>query len=118
MNIHTGHVVDSSIIKSLTDALPEPDRSNILGQFVEAKPENLEQVSEGLARDVARAELKSRGLLEDALRKLAGDESGIAVTEYGLLIALIAILLISVVVIFGSSIASWFQAKTSAITSI
>jgi Flp pilus assembly pilin Flp len=43
-------------------------------------------------------------------------EQGIAVTEYGLLVALVAVLLIGVVVIFGSSISSWFAAKTSVIT--
>lgn len=47
---------------------------------------------------------------------LEGDE-GIAVTEYGLLIALVAVLLIGVVTIFGSSISSWFANKTNKITS-
>ena len=45
------------------------------------------------------------------------DEAGIAVTEYGLLIALIAVLLIGVVSVFSSSISSWFSAKTNSITS-
>ena len=52
-----------------------------------------------------------------ALRRFVRDDSGIAVTEYGLLIALVAVLLIGVVTIFGSSIASWFAAKTNLITS-
>ena len=52
------------------------------------------------------------------LRRFVQDESGIAVTEYGLLIALVAILLIGVVTVFSSSIASWFHAKTSQITSV
>ena len=51
------------------------------------------------------------------LRQLWDNEEGIAITEYGLLIALIAILLISVVSIFSSSIASWFSAKTNKVTS-
>ena len=58
------------------------------------------------------------------LRSMAGlvrsvwtHEEGIAITEYGLLIALIAILLIGVVTVFSSSIASWFSAKSSKITS-
>jgi pilus assembly protein Flp/PilA len=50
-------------------------------------------------------------------RRFGRDESGIAVTEYGLLIALVAVLLIGVVTIFGSSIASWFAAKTNTLTS-
>ena len=55
--------------------------------------------------------------LRAALTKLAKSEEGIAVTEYGLLIALIAVLLIGVVTIFGSSISSWFASKTNSITS-
>ena len=51
------------------------------------------------------------------LRRFFRSDEGIAVTEYGLLVALIAVLLIAVVTLFGSSIASWFQAKTSTITS-
>jgi len=50
-------------------------------------------------------------------RQFLREDSGIAVTEYGLLIALVAVLLIAVVTIFGSSIASWFSAKTNKITS-
>ena len=49
--------------------------------------------------------------------KFVKSEEGIAVTEYGLLIALVAVLLIGVVTIFGSSIASWFANKTNKITS-
>jgi Flp pilus assembly pilin Flp len=51
-----------------------------------------------------------------AVRRFWNDESAIAVTEYGLLVALIAVLLIGVVALFGSSISSWFKAKTDAIT--
>ena len=52
------------------------------------------------------------------VRNFMKGEEGIAVTEYGLLIALVAILLIGVVTLFGSQIASWFSAKTSQITSV
>jgi pilus assembly protein Flp/PilA len=55
--------------------------------------------------------------MSTAIRRFVRDDSGIAVTEYGLLIALVAVLLIGVVTIFGSSIASWFGNKTSTITS-
>jgi Flp pilus assembly pilin Flp len=61
--------------------------------------------------------LATRGK-EGPIRQFIGDESGIAVTEYGLLIALVAILLIGVVTLFASQIASWFSAKTSQITSL
>jgi Flp pilus assembly pilin Flp len=57
------------------------------------------------------------------MRSLAADirafvhaDEGIAVTEYGLLVALVAVLLIGVVSIFGSSIRSWFADRTSTIT--
>ena len=50
------------------------------------------------------------------VRRFGRDESAIAVTEYGLLVALVAVLLISVVAIFGSSIRSWLAARTSTIT--
>ena len=50
-------------------------------------------------------------------RKFVKSDEGIAVTEYGLLIALVAVLLIGVVTIFGTSISSWFANKTNKITS-
>lgn len=52
------------------------------------------------------------------MRAFLRSEEAIAVTEYGLLVALIAVLLIAVVMVFGSSIASWFQARASTITSV
>ena len=55
--------------------------------------------------------------MSTSMKRFLRDDSGIAVTEYGLLIALVAVLLIGVVTIFGSSIASWFSAKTNKITS-
>ena len=55
--------------------------------------------------------------MQGLVRQLWSDDGGIAITEYGLLIALVAILLIGVVTVFSSSIASWFSAKTSKITS-
>lgn len=52
------------------------------------------------------------------LRRFLRSESGIAVTEYGLLVALVAVLLIGVVTIFGSSIKSWFESRTAVITTV
>ena len=57
-----------------------------------------------------------RRILVSVDRFLNGEE-GIAITEYGLLIALVAILMIGVVSLFSSSIASWFTAKSNKITS-
>ena len=53
-----------------------------------------------------------------AVRQFVRGEEGIAVTEYGLLVALVAVLLIGVVAIFGSSIKSWFGARTASITTV
>jgi len=55
-------------------------------------------------------------MISRTIRRFFRDTRAIAVTEYGLLIALIAVLLIGVVTIFGSSISSWFAAKTGSIT--
>jgi pilus assembly protein Flp/PilA len=52
------------------------------------------------------------------VRRFFEDESGIAVTEYGLLVALVAVLMIGVVSVFGSSIKSWFGARTASITTV
>ncbi len=46
------------------------------------------------------------------MKKFFRSEDGIAVTEYGLLIALVAIALIAVVTVFGSNISTWFATKT------
>ena len=56
--------------------------------------------------------------LTATIRRFVRSDEGIAVTEYGLLVALIAVLLIGVVTIFGSSIKSWFGARTSTITTV
>ena len=53
-----------------------------------------------------------------SLRKFVRSDEGIAVTEYGLLVALVAVLLIGVVTIFGSSIKNWFSARTASITTV
>ena len=50
------------------------------------------------------------------IRQFLRSDDAIAVTEYGLLVALIAVALIAVVLVFGQNISSWFAAKTSQIT--
>ena len=54
----------------------------------------------------------------NGLRRFCRGDDAIAVTEYGLLIAVIAILLIAVVAVFGSQISTWFASKTSQITTV
>ena len=58
------------------------------------------------------------GRLTAIVRRFSTTDDAIAVTEYGLLIALVAILMIGVVTVFGSSIKSWFAARTASITSV
>jgi Flp pilus assembly pilin Flp len=45
-------------------------------------------------------------------------EDGIAVTEYALLIALVAVVLVAAVLAFGTNLKSWFTRKTNSITSV
>jgi Flp pilus assembly pilin Flp len=52
------------------------------------------------------------------MKKFFRSEDGIAVTEYGLLIALVAIALIAVVTVFGTQISGWFSQKTGQITTV
>ena len=56
--------------------------------------------------------------LQGAVSRFARSDDGIAVTEYGLLVALVAVLMIGVVTVFGSSIKSWFEARTGSITTV
>ena len=42
----------------------------------------------------------------------------LAITEYGMLVALVALALIAVLSIFGGSVSSWFGAKTGQITTV
>ena len=47
-----------------------------------------------------------------------GSTEGIAITEYGMLIALVALALIAVLTVFGGGISSWFSAKTGQRTTV
>jgi Flp pilus assembly pilin Flp len=53
-----------------------------------------------------------------SIRRFLSGEQGLAVTEYGMLVAFIAIVLIAIVGIFGSQITSWFASKAGQVTSI
>jgi Flp pilus assembly pilin Flp len=53
-----------------------------------------------------------------ARAKALGSTEGIAITEYGMLIALVALALIAVLTIFGGGISGWFAAKTGQITTV
>jgi len=53
-----------------------------------------------------------------ARAKALASTEGIAITEYGMLIALVALALIAVLTVFGGGITSWFAAKTGQITTV
>ena len=57
------------------------------------------------------------GRMMRAVARFLWSDRGIAITEYGLLVALIAVLLIGIVALFASSINSWFTARTGTVTS-
>ena len=50
--------------------------------------------------------------------KLLSDDRGIAITEYGILVALIALAIVAVLTVFGSQISSWFVTKTGQVTTV
>ncbi len=50
--------------------------------------------------------------------KFLKNDDAIAVTEYALLVALIAVVLIVAVRAFGTNLSSWFVAKTGQITTV
>lgn len=52
------------------------------------------------------------------IKKFLKSDDAIAVTEYALLIALVAVVLVAAVLAFGQNLSSWFTAKTGSITSI
>jgi pilus assembly protein Flp/PilA len=52
----------------------------------------------------------------DAGRSLLREEDGIAVTEYGLLIAIVAVGLIAILRAFGTQLQAWFTRVTSQLT--
>jgi len=47
-----------------------------------------------------------------------GSTDGIAITEYGMLIALVTLALVAVLTVFGAGISTWFGAKTGQITTV
>jgi Flp pilus assembly pilin Flp len=53
-----------------------------------------------------------------SLREFAISENALAITEYGMLIAFVALALIAIVSIFGGQISSWFARKTGNVTTV
>lgn len=51
------------------------------------------------------------------LRELKADD-GLAITEYGILVALIALAMVAVLTVFGGQISSWFARRTGTITTV
>ena len=55
---------------------------------------------------------------KDRMKKFWSAEEGIAITEYGLLIALVALALIAVIAVFAPGISSWFSGRTAQVTTV
>ena len=53
-----------------------------------------------------------------AVQSFFTKDEAIAITEYGMLIALVGIALIGVVAIFGPQISTWFATKTGNVTTV
>ena len=51
-----------------------------------------------------------------AAKSFLSADRAVAITEYGILVAFIALIVIAVMILFGGGISSWFGTKTSAIT--
>jgi Flp pilus assembly pilin Flp len=54
----------------------------------------------------------------NGLLRFGRRDEAIAATEYGMLIAMIAVVLIAVVSVFGPQIGAWFASKTGQITTV
>lgn len=50
------------------------------------------------------------------VRRFAKDEDGIAITEYGILLALLAVILIVAVNAFGAEFTGWWNANVLGVT--
>lgn len=51
------------------------------------------------------------------LQRLRSTEA-LAITEYGMLVALVALALIAVLAVFGGNISTWFATRTGNITTV
>ncbi|HEY0996081.1 MAG TPA: Flp family type IVb pilin [Gemmatimonadaceae bacterium] len=49
-------------------------------------------------------------------RRFGADERGLAVTEYGVLLALVAVALVAILKAFGTQIKTWFGKATTDVT--
>ena len=50
------------------------------------------------------------------IKRFWDDEEGLAITEYGILVAFVAFVFIAAVITFGTQFAAWFTSKASTIT--
>jgi len=51
-------------------------------------------------------------------RSFFSDDRGISITEYGMLVAFLALVIIAVVILAGGNLSSWFGTKTGQITTV
>jgi Flp pilus assembly pilin Flp len=50
------------------------------------------------------------------VRKFLKSEDGAVIAEYGLLLAMVAVVLVGVALLFGADISAWFRRQTDYIT--
>ena len=62
------------------------------------------------------ARTRTTSLFKPSLTRFLRSEEALAVTEYGLLVAFCALVIVAVVIILGGGLSTWFASKTSTIT--
>lgn len=56
--------------------------------------------------------------LRDRARLFLAGTEAISITEYGMLVAFLALVIIAVVILTGGNLSAWFAAKTNSITTV
>lgn len=76
----------------------------------------------GIERHIARKSIGTKHIDHDLrvihvrIGRFLRDESALAITEYGLLLAFVAFVFIAVVLVLGNNLTAWFAAKTNSVT--
>jgi pilus assembly protein Flp/PilA len=49
------------------------------------------------------------------IRRFAGEEDAVAITEYGILLALLAVILVAAVNLFGTNLTAWWNGNVATV---
>ncbi|HEU5173484.1 MAG TPA: hypothetical protein VFT96_01940 [Gemmatimonadaceae bacterium] len=49
------------------------------------------------------------------IRRFAGDRNAVAITEYGILLALLAVILVAAVNLFGTNVTAWWNGNVATV---